>query len=233
AAPAKSAGPAVATAEPAGWIGATGSVGALPLVAGLPSGSGSEATGLSDLVGTGFGVILWGLADHGLRPSKVVWWALGTLAGFWLLLRFGFGVVGFVPAGAPDREGPLGLRPLGPLFLLDRLIPFLGIRDEHHAIARFYRTAGPAGSGSATPGAAATATAASQDQDPTQHPAQHPDRDPSGRPEQARLRRRTLLVRPVDNAERARIDHALALLRVIGIVLTIVVVLAVIPVPTR
>lgn len=231
--PARPAGPAVAAAEPAGWIGTTGSVGTLPLVAGLPSGSGSEATGLSDLVGIGFGVILWGLADHGLRPSKVVWWALGTLAGFWLLLRFGFGVVGFVPAGAPDREGPLGLRPVGPLFLLDHLIPFLGIRDEHHAIARFYRTAGPAGSGSATPGAAATATAASQDQDPTQHPAQHPDRDPSGRPGQARLRRRTLLVRPVDNAERARIDHVLALLRVIGIVLTIVVVLAVIPVPTR
>ncbi len=96
-----------------------------------------------DLVMLAFNWGFYGLADYGLRPAKVVWSILITVVvfalWFWLCLR----VVGFEPKredGAPPTATP-DIWPLGFLFLFDRLLPVYHIRDEHHAISKFYRPA--------------------------------------------------------------------------------------------
>ncbi|RAI38405.1 hypothetical protein CH341_27905 [Rhodoplanes roseus] len=160
----------------------------------VQAGFGSVVSAVADLVGTAFSVMLWALADHGLRPGKVVWWVAGVLLCFWLLFRFGLGVVGFEPSGAPRTATRLW--PVGLLFLFDRLIPLYKIREEHYAIAHYYRLA-------SADDAAATDTAA------------------DAAPREAVLRGRKVAVQVVDEAVQARIEKLLVALRVIGVVLTI------------
>jgi hypothetical protein len=187
---------------------------------------GTMVSAVSELIGSGFAVLLWALADHGMRPGKVVWWVAGTLAIFWLLLRFGLRVVAFEPA-ASEASAQLKLWPVGPLFLFDRLIPLYKICNEHYAIAHYYRLAAaePAEAPSivttnavdpATPAATPAATMlASTAAAPA--PA-----TPGGRASQeATLRGRRILVQPVDPDTQARVDKLLVVLRVIGVVLTI------------
>ncbi len=73
------------------------------------------------------------IADHGFRPVKVLWSVLIILVGFWLLFRFGLGIVAFLP----DRQTEL--RPVGFTFVFDRLIPIYRLREENYQIARFYQ----------------------------------------------------------------------------------------------
>jgi hypothetical protein len=101
----------------------------------------------------------WGLravADHGFRPGNVVYWVLGTLFVFWLIFWFGLKIVAFEPeekqSGAkgqsehgsslPKRSSPR-LLPIGFLFLFDRLIPAVEIREENYSIGNVYRRASP------------------------------------------------------------------------------------------
>jgi len=73
------------------------------------------------------------IADHGFRPVKVLWSVLIILVGFWLLFRFGLGIVAFLP------ERQTELRPVGFTFVFDRLIPIYRLREENYQIARFYQ----------------------------------------------------------------------------------------------
>src|SRR5262245_19116937 len=100
-----------------------------------------SATG--ELIMIAFDWGLYILADHGLRPAKVVWSVVGTLivffAVFWLWLR----IIGFEPDGK-DSQAPGTVPVIWPitfLFLFDRLIPAYKIRDEHYAITKVYRRA--------------------------------------------------------------------------------------------
>jgi hypothetical protein len=95
----------------------------------------------------GFQWMLFLLADHGLRPAKVVWSVAITLwifsIWFWLVL----GIVGFEPkreGDEPQANKPPLLWPISVLFLFDRMIPLYRIRDEHYSIAKVYRRATPA-----------------------------------------------------------------------------------------
>ncbi|MBK5957243.1 hypothetical protein CCR97_03335 [Rhodoplanes elegans] len=188
----------------------------LPLVAGLcPDGAGTAAaaepspemsggghvragfggvvSGAGDLIGTGFAAAMWALADHGLRPGKLVWWAMGALAAVWIVLRFGLGVVGFLPERRPAGGR---LWPIGPLFLIDRLVPVHRVRREHDAVAGFFRRADAA------------------------------DAEESGDILETTLRGRKIVVRPVDEVTRHRIEIVLTILRVTGVVLAVFLVAA-------
>jgi hypothetical protein len=99
-----------------------------------------------ELLGLAFQWMLFLLADHGLRPAKVVWSVALTLwvfmIWFWLIM----GIVGFEPK-RDENEAAAGeapaLWPISILFLFDRMIPLYRIRDEHYAIAKVYRRASP------------------------------------------------------------------------------------------
>ncbi|NVO12668.1 MAG: pentapeptide repeat-containing protein [Rhodoplanes sp.] len=178
------------------------------------SSLGAMVAAVSDLIGSAFAVMLWALADHGLRPGKVVWWVAGVLAIFWLVLRFGLRVVAFQPAGS-EASAHLKLWPVGPLFLFDRLIPLYKICNEHYAITHYYRLA--AAEPTETPSIVTTNAVAPATLAATAPAAAAPD-DP---PQQATLRGRKILVRAVDEDTQARVDKLLVVLRVIGVVLTI------------
>jgi hypothetical protein len=98
-----------------------------------------------EVLGLAFQWMLFLLADHGLRPAKVVWSVALTLwvfmIWFWLIM----GIVGFEPKrdeSRATRDAPV-LWPISILFLFDRMIPLYRIRDEHYAIAKVYRRAAP------------------------------------------------------------------------------------------
>jgi hypothetical protein len=102
---------------------------------------------------------LWAVADHGFRPGKVVYWVLGTLLIFWWIFWFGLKIVAFEPeqkiekANAADQDAHQGpdpsppshprLLPIGFLFLFDRLIPAIEIREENYSINNVYRRISP------------------------------------------------------------------------------------------
>jgi hypothetical protein len=88
------------------------------------------------------GWVLGLIADHGFRPVKVLLPAFVILVGFWLLLRFGLGIVAFLP----DKQTEL--RPIGFTFVFDRLIPIYRLRDENYQIVRFYQRGTGDGQGS-------------------------------------------------------------------------------------
>jgi hypothetical protein len=97
-----------------------------------------------EVLALAFQWMLFLLADHGLRPAKVVWSVALTLwvfmIWFWLII----GIVGFEPK-RDEKEAAAGeapaLWPISILFLFDRMIPLYRIRDEHYAIAKVYRRA--------------------------------------------------------------------------------------------
>ncbi len=155
-----------------------------------------------DLAMLAFNWGLYGLADYGLRPAKVVWSILITVLvfalWFWLRLR----VVGFEPKrddGAPPAAAP-DVWPLGFLFLFDRLLPVYHIRDEHHAISKFYRPA--------TRGELKASSA-------------------SGPPIPMSVLGWKVSVIPISEAETRRIETWLVVLRVVGAIFTIFLVAAV------
>jgi hypothetical protein len=73
------------------------------------------------------------LADYGYRPAYVVIWIAVVLVSFMALFWLGFGIVAFRP------ENTTVMRPVGPIFLFDRLIPVYQILDDNYQIASFYR----------------------------------------------------------------------------------------------
>ena len=96
----------------------------------------SVVSGTADLIATAFESLLWGVADHGYRPGKVVGPIITVLIVFWLWFWLRLKIVGFDPK--PGEKAPWAI---GFLFLFDRLIPNYQIRDEHYSIVRYYRRA--------------------------------------------------------------------------------------------
>jgi len=163
----------------------------------------SVATAVADLVTIVFLWALFAVADHGLRPAKVVWWVLGVLAFFWWFFWFRLKIVGFEPNSDNSDKQPAQTRPRAPalwpvtvLFLFDRLIPIYKIRDEHYAIDNFYRKAS----------AEEIAKASGPPTDP---------------PYALTYLRRKYLVWPSSAVERARAEKSLVILRVIGVCFTV------------
>lgn len=113
-----------------------------PVLAPAQAAFQSVISGTADLVATAFESLLWAVADHGFRPGKVVGPIVTVLVFFWLLFWFGLRIVGFDPqTGERPPPGEKEPWPIGFMFLFDRLIPQYRIRDEHYAIARYYRRA--------------------------------------------------------------------------------------------
>lgn len=212
-----------ATAGPARHVAA-----ALPPASGLFEAAVAVVTGVTLWVATAaallFQWLLWLVADHGVRPTKVVWSILAVLIVFWEILWRGFGIVAFEPKGAEAKDAapksapapkadaahpdgkdtdaakPLPrsprLWPISLLFLFDRLIPVYKIRDEHYAIAAVYRLATTAETGATSSGTAP----------PTY---------------EMRYLGRKYLVRLAGETERQRLDSALVVLRIVGLVLAV------------
>jgi hypothetical protein len=155
-----------------------------------------------DLVMLAFNWGFYGLADYGLRPAKVAWSILITVAVFAAWFWFGLRVIGFEPKrkdDAPPAAAP-DVWPLGFLFLFDRLIPLYQIRDQHYSISKFYRRA--------TRSELKAAPTAS-----------------TGTP--MVFLGRKVLVAPTTEAEARRIEKWLVLLRAIGAIFTIFLVAAI------
>src|SRR5262245_52591565 len=100
-----------------------------------------SATG--ELIMIGFDWSLYVLADHGLRPAKVVWSVLATLIVFFALFWLWLGIVGFEPKRKDDPPTPPApvIWPITFLFLFDRLIAAYQLREEHYGITKVHRTA--------------------------------------------------------------------------------------------
>lgn len=160
---------------------------------------------LGDLAQLVFRGALYWLADHGYRPGKVIWWTALTLVVFWLVFVFKLKVVAFEPneestAGRPAAQTsaspapkPPTLKPIGFIFLFDRLLPNYRIVTSNYEIRRYYkRIHAPA---------AATVSRASP---------------------MRRLRFLDWFVVPVDDPEEiARIEKWLVALRLLGLVYTL------------
>lgn len=74
------------------------------------------------------------LADHGYRPERIGWFVLITLLFFMLtLFPFWLGIVGYSVESRPDKVKPVGL-----VFLFDRLLPAYRLREENYKIAHYY-----------------------------------------------------------------------------------------------
>jgi hypothetical protein len=166
--------------------------------------------GSTDVLVLAYQWALWGLADHGFRPSKALLATLLVLGAFWLWFWFKLRIVGFEPKSEEkSKEHPAQERsvavpdiwPIGPLFLFDRLIPVYRIRDEHYSIARYFR-------------------AAHADEKPARH---HPGKPPYPMV----FFRRNWFVCPVGDEEKARAEKWLVVLRVIGAVLSVFLLAAV------
>ncbi|MFY9993195.1 MAG: hypothetical protein WAL40_19560, partial [Rhodoplanes sp.] len=93
---------------------------------------------------------LYFLADHGYRPGKVLWWVTITLIAFWAIFLLWLRVVAFSPAiktppdqPPSDQQTPtpdtVKLRPIGFLFLLDRLLPSYQITSANYDIGSYYK----------------------------------------------------------------------------------------------
>jgi hypothetical protein len=104
----------------------------------------SIPTQLSDLALLGFQGALYFLADHGYRPGKVFWWATLALVGFWLWFLWPLKVIAYSSKAQPSTvddappDNPR-IRPLGILFLFDRLLPAYQIDDAHYQIESYFK----------------------------------------------------------------------------------------------
>lgn len=79
-------------------------------------------------------MLLWLLADHGYRPERIGWFVLGTLLFFMLtLFPFWLGIIGYAVESRPDKVKPIGL-----VFLFDRLLPAYRLREENYRIAHYF-----------------------------------------------------------------------------------------------
>jgi hypothetical protein len=76
---------------------------------------------------------LWFLAEHGYKPERVGWFVLLTVVGYWLIFRYFFRIVGYSVEDAPDK-----IRPVGAIFLFDKMLPAYRIREEHYKQKQFY-----------------------------------------------------------------------------------------------
>lgn len=163
------------------------------------SGVGQIFSGAGEIVTLAFQWTLLGLADHGLRPGKVVWSVGIALLLFLLWFWFILGIVGFEPR-SKDKEAAVAqpplLWPITLLLLFDRLIPAYRIRDEHYAIARVYRKATP-------------------------DEIQAGPRAPGDPPYPMRYLGKTYSVWPMGDAELRQAEKWLVVLRVIGVVFTV------------
>jgi hypothetical protein len=166
--------------------------------------------GSTDVLVLAYQWALWGLADHGFRPSKALPVTLLVLGAFWLWFWFKLRIVGFEPKSEDKSKEHLGqeqsaavpdIWPIGPLFLFDRLIPVYKIRDEHYSIARYFR-------------------AAYADEKPARH-------HPGNPPYRMVFFRKSCFVCPVGDEEKARAEKWLVVLRVIGVVLSVFLLAAV------
>jgi hypothetical protein len=135
--------PSPATPQPAG---STGQGDPAPGASVTPrrSNIGNIVSAFGDWIMITFDWGLYLLADHGLRPAKVVWSVLVALVAFAALFWLRLGIVGFEPKRkepGQSSETPPDVWPISLLFLFDRLIPLYQIREEHYAISKFYRRA--------------------------------------------------------------------------------------------
>ena len=96
---------------------------------------------LSDLAQLGFRGALYFLAEHGYRPGKVLWWVTLTLIVFWFWFIWFLKVVAYSSKTDPPRpeNSPPRLRPLGVLFLFDRLLPAYQIDSAHYEIESYFK----------------------------------------------------------------------------------------------
>ena len=93
--------------------------------------------------------MLWLVADHGHRPTKAVWGVIGILIVFWGWFWLRLQIIGFEPkrekaASPQDDKAALPAAspwPLGFVFLFDRMIPLYKIREQHYSIMRYFRWA--------------------------------------------------------------------------------------------
>lgn len=171
---------------------------------GVVGSAGAVFRGGTDILVLGYQWALWGLADHGFRPSKALLATVVVLIAFWLWFWFKLRIVGFEPKSEEESTqhpvqkqsvaGP-DIWPVGPLFLFDRLIPVYRIRDEHYSIARYFR------------GARADEI------------AEH--RDLGKPPYRMTFLQKKYFVYPVGEEEKAQAEKWLVVLRVIGVVLSV------------
>jgi hypothetical protein len=148
----------------------------------------------------GFQWMLYAVAGHGIRPGWAVWWVIGVLGAFFVLFWIILGIVGFDPKEKDKDKEPKPAAPdpwpLTVLFLFDRLLPLYKIREEHYAVARYYRLATDAEIEAGRLG-------------------------PAQQPEEMRYLFWKLPVIPVTDAENKRAEKWLLILRIIGLVLTV------------
>ena len=104
----------------------------------------SIPTQLSDLALLGFRGGLYFLADHGYRPGKVLWWVTLTLVVFWIWFLWPLKVIAYTSrtGSSASAQAPVDasrLRPLGFLFLFDRLLPAYQIDSAHYEIESYFK----------------------------------------------------------------------------------------------
>lgn len=81
---------------------------------------------------------IWFLADHGYRPERTVWFVIGTVVLYWIIVKYLLGIIGFsVIDDATDLTSRV-VRPLNMIFLFDKLIPAYQLRADHSKPMLFY-----------------------------------------------------------------------------------------------
>jgi hypothetical protein len=178
----------------------------------------------AEFIGIVFQWLMWGVADFGYRPAKVVWSVFLVLVLFWGWCWFNLRIVGFepkkkeegtsAPAGrqTPGQSTKPDIWPVGFLFFFDHLIPAYQIRSEHYSIERVFcrlRAKKAANVSSAANSDAAPTAADARKSYPLTY---------FGFP---------LLIRSGDDADHARLESCLTVVRVIGIALSVFVLAAI------
>lgn len=81
---------------------------------------------------------IWVLADHGYRPERIVWFVIGTIILYWIIVQLLLGIVGYsVIEDATEQEDNV-VYPISIIFLFDKLIPAYQVRLDHSKPLRFY-----------------------------------------------------------------------------------------------